>query len=56
MLSTIMTLNPMVLEDPRLRFDILMKSDLVFIKYLNPTMVFSNTMGFGVNLGDNMCF
>ena len=56
MWTTMVTLNPMVLEDSMLRLDILMKSDSDFTKYLDPIMVSSNTMGFRVNMGDPMYF
>ena len=36
--------------------EIRFKSDSDFIKYLNPNMVSSNTMGFRINLGDHMYF
>ena len=46
MWSTMVTLNPMVLEDPILRLDILMKSNSDFIKYLHSMMMSSNPMEF----------
>ena len=39
MLSTMVTLNPMVLVDTKVMLDILIKSDYMSIKYLNPNMV-----------------
>ena len=55
MLSTMVTLNPMVLVDTKVMLDILIKSDYMSIKYLNPNMVPTNTMVFRVTLGHNMC-
>ena len=54
MWSTIVTLIPMVLEYIMVRLNILVKSDYMFIKYINPNMVYSNTMGIRVNLVDHM--
>ena len=54
MWSTMVILIPMVLEDTLVMLYILMKSDYVFIKYLDPNMVSSNTMGFRLNMVDHM--
>ena len=53
MWSPMWALNPIVLEDSMPRLDLLMKSNLVSTKYLDPIMMSSNTR---VNLGDYMCF
>ena len=55
MWSTMVTLNPMVLVDTKLMVDIMLKSDYVFIKYLDPNMVPFNTMWFRVTTVDHMC-
>ena len=54
MWSTMVTPIPMVLEYIMVRLNILVKSDYMFIKYINPNMVSSNTMGFRVNMVDHM--
>ena len=54
MWSTMVTRNPMVLEDIMVRSDILMNPNYMFIKYINPNMVSSNTMGIRVNMVDHM--
>ena len=48
------TLNPMVLVGTMLGSR-RMKSDYIFIKYNYPNMVPTDTMGFRVTMGDNMC-
>ena len=48
MLSTMVIVNPMVLVGTMLESRYLMKSDYVFIKYNDPNMVPTNTMGFRV--------
>ena len=55
MLSTVVTLNPIVLVETMVLVDILMKSDYVFTKYLDPSMVSTYTMGFRVTTVDHMC-
>ena len=54
MWSTMLTLNPMVLEDTILvsRYLMAMKSN--FIKMSNLTMMYSNTMGIRVTMVDHM--
>ena len=56
MWSTMMTLNPMLLEDPILRLDILMRSNSEYIKYMDHIMMSPNHMGIRVIMGDHMCF
>ena len=56
MWSTMVTLNPMLLEDPILRLYILMRSNLEYIKYMDHIMMSSNHMGIRVIMGDHMCF
>ena len=55
MWSTVVTLNPMVLVETMVLLDILMKSDYVLTKYLDPNMVPTYTMGFRVTTVDHMC-
>ena len=55
MWSTRVTLNPMVLEDTMVKLKFLLKSDFMFIKYLDPIMVPTDTMGFRVTMVDTMC-
>ena len=54
MWSTMVTLIPMVLEYIMVRLNILVKSNYMFIKYINPNVVTTHTMGFRVNMGDHM--
>ena len=53
---TMGTLNPMVLEDPMLRVDILMKSKSDFIKMSNLNLESYSTMGFRVTMVGHMYF
>ena len=55
MWSTVVTLNPMVLVETMVLLDILMKSDYVLTKYIDPNMVPTYTMGFRVTTVDHMC-
>ena len=55
MWSTMVTLIPMVLEYIMVRLNILVKSDYVLTKDLDPTMVYSNTMGIRVITVYYMC-
>ena len=55
MLSPNVTLNTMVSVGTMLGSRYLTKSDYVFVKYNDPNMVPTDTMGFRVTMGDNMC-
>ena len=55
MWSTMVTLNTMVLVDTKLMVYIMLKSDYMFIKYPDPNMVPTDTMGFRVTTGNHMC-
>ena len=55
MLSPKVTLNTMVLVWTMLMSRYFIQSDYMFIKYNDPNMVCTNTMGFRVTMGDNMC-
>ena len=54
-MSPKVTLNTMVLVGTMLMSRYLIQSNYMFIKYNGPNMVCTNTMGFRVNMGDNMC-
>ena len=54
-MSPKVTLNTMVLVWTMLMSRYFIKSDYMFIKYNDPNMVCTNTMGFRVTMGDNMC-
>ena len=51
---TMVTLNPMVLEDTIMVVEILMKSDYLLTRYNDPNMFPTNTMGFRITLVDHM--
>ena len=55
MLSPKVTLNTMVSVGTMLGSRYLKQSDYMFIKYNDPNMVPTDTMGFRVNLRENMC-
>ena len=54
MWPTMVTPIPMVLEYIMVRLTILVKSNYVLTRYLDPNMVYSNTMGIRVNMVDYM--
>ena len=54
MWSTKVTLSPMVLVETMVLLDILVKSDYMFPRYLDPNMVYSNTIVIRVNLVGHM--
>ena len=54
-MSPKVSLNTMVSVGIMLGSRNFIKSDYVFIKYNDPNMVPTNTMGFRVTMGDNMC-
>ena len=54
MWSTMVTLNYMVLEVTMLRLNIFMKSDFMFIKYLDTIMVSSNFSVSSISLKNKM--
>ena len=55
MLYPKMTLNTMVSVGTMLGSRYLKQSDYMFIKYNDPNMVPTDTIGFRVTMGDNMC-
>ena len=56
MWSTVLNLNPLVVDYIMVKLDYLVKFYYNFNGYLGPTMVYSFTMGIRVNLGDHMYF
>ena len=56
MWSYIVTPYPMVMENIMVWFDMLVKSNYVLLRYLDPNVVYPNTMGFTVTMVDHMSF
>ena len=54
MWSTIVTLNPVVLEDTMVVLDIMVQSNYMVTRYIDPKIFPTNTSGLRVNMVDHM--